>query len=86
MANTKSALKRSRQSITRTARNRAAKSRLKSARKAVAEAIAKGDVAAAQAKARVVVSIADKAAKNGVIHKNAASRIQSGLATALAGK
>ena len=82
MANTASALKRVRQTATRTARNRAAKSRLKTARKAALGAIAGGDAKAAQASIRSAVSLASRAAKSNVIHKNAVSRLQSRLAKA----
>lgn len=82
MANTASALKRVRQTATRTARNRAAKSRLKTARKAALSAIATADAAAAQAHIRATVSLACRAAKSNVIHKNAARRLQSRLAKA----
>ncbi len=43
MANTKSAIKRNRQTVTRTERNRAEKSRMKSARKKALAAIETGD-------------------------------------------
>jgi small subunit ribosomal protein S20 len=80
MANTPSALKRARQTESRTAHNRAGKSRLRTARKAAAEALTKGKDA--QAAAVAAVSLAARAAKSGLIHKNAASRIQSRLALA----
>lgn len=82
MANTASALKRVRQTATRTARNRAAKSRLKSARKAALAAIAGNDVTAAQTSVRSAVSLASRAAKSNVVHRNAVSRLQSRLAKA----
>ncbi len=82
MANTASALKRVRQTATRTARNRAAKSRLKTARKAALSAIAGDDAAAAQTELRTAVSVASRAAKSNIIHKNAVSRLQSRLAKA----
>ena len=82
MANTASALKRVRQTATRTARNRAAKARLKTARKAALSAIASGDAAAAQTELRTAISVASRAAKSNIIHKNAVSRLQSRLAKA----
>lgn len=86
MANTASALKRVRQTTTRTARNRAVKSRLKTARKAVLAAIASGDAQASQDAFRNAVSLADRAAKSSTLHKNAARRLQSRLAKALHAK
>jgi small subunit ribosomal protein S20 len=82
MANSASALKRVRQTATRTARNRAAKSRLKTARKAALGAIASADAATAQASIRSAISLASRAAKSNVIHKNAVGRLQSRLAKA----
>lgn len=82
MANTASALKRVRQTTVRTSRNRAAKSRLKTARKAALSAIASADAASAQAQIRSAISLASRAAKSNVVHKNAVSRLQSRLAKA----
>lgn len=82
MANTASALKRVRQTTVRTSRNRAAKSRLKTARKAALSAIASADAASAQAQIRSTISLASRAAKSNVVHKNAVSRLQSRLAKA----
>ncbi len=76
MANTKSVQKRARQSAKRALENRAVKTRVKTARKAVASAIESGDKEAASARLRLLSSAADKAAKRGVIHKNAASRLK----------
>ena len=67
---------------TRTARNRAAKSRLKSARKAALTAIAGNDSKAAQTSISSAISLASRAAKSNVVHKNAVSRLQSRLAKA----
>ena len=78
MANTKSAAKRARQTIKRTAHNRTVLTALKGKTKAVRSAT--GDKAAAQA----LVSDLDKAVKRGVIHKNAANRRKSRLAKKLA--
>jgi small subunit ribosomal protein S20 len=84
MANNKSAKKRNRQMIARTARNRAVKSRVKNARKAALAAILSGDKEAIAAKVALFTSTADKAANRNVIHKNAASRFKSRIAAALA--
>ena len=76
MANTKSVQKRARQSAKRALDNRAVKTRVRSARKAVAAAIESGDKGEANTRFRALASAADKAAKRGVIHKNAASRLK----------
>ena len=74
MANTKSAAKRARQTIKRTARNRTVLTALKG--KAKAAKGAAGDQKAEQ----TLISELDKAVKRGVIHKNAANRRKSRLA------
>lgn len=56
--------------------NRATKSRVRSARKAITDAIAKGDKAGAETQWKALASAADRAAKRGVIHKNSASRLK----------
>ena len=83
MANNKSAKKRNRQMIARTARNRSIKSRVKNARKAALAAILTGDKAVIAAKVAIYASTADKAANKNVIHKNAASRFKARIAAAL---
>lgn len=76
MANTKSVQKRARQAVKRTLENRAVKTRVKSARKALTTAIEAGDKAEAGARYKELTSMADRAAKRGVIHKNSASRLK----------
>lgn len=82
MANIASSIKRARQTETRTARNQSVRSRLKTMRKSVRTALAKGE-AGVEEKFRQAVSLADKAAKGSVLHRNTASRIQSRLAKAM---
>lgn len=84
MANNKSAEKRNRQTLARTARNRAIKSRVKNARKAVLTAIQAGDKDVIAAKVAIYSSVADKAANKNVLHKNAASRCKARIAAAIA--
>jgi small subunit ribosomal protein S20 len=84
MANTKSAAKRARQTITRTKQNNRAAGVLKKETKAVRTAIKTGGKAAAQAAQTKFSSTLDKAAKNGRIHKNKANRLKSRTARALA--
>ncbi|MGA8876481.1 MAG: 30S ribosomal protein S20 [Candidatus Korobacteraceae bacterium] len=79
MANHFSALKRARQTETKTTRNRANKSRLRGALRSLKEAIAKGDKAAAQTAYSATVSVVDKGVQKGVLHKNTASRYKARL-------
>ncbi|HLO05650.1 MAG TPA: 30S ribosomal protein S20 [Terriglobales bacterium] len=79
MANHFSALKRARQTETRTVRNRANSSRLRGALRDLREALAKGDKAGAETVFRQTVSALDKAVQKGVIHENTASRYKSRL-------
>ncbi len=74
MANIKSAKKRVLVSQTKTARNKAIRSKVKTMIKKVEAAIAAGDKAAAQASLLAAISEIDKAASKGVYHKNTASR------------
>lgn len=80
MANTKSALKRVRQTKTRTAHNRAIKAGVKDARKSALAVIESGDASAASKAYDSFASVADKAAKNGVLHKRTADRLKSRMA------
>ncbi len=73
MANTKSAAKRARQSVKRMRQNRASRSRLRTLHKGT-----RGD-GVTQEKIRALVSALDKAAKRGVIHRNAANRRKARL-------
>ncbi len=83
MANTKSALKRVRQTKVRTAQNRAIKSNVKTSRKSALAAIAAGDAAASQSAYNSFASTADKAAKRGTIHKRTADRMKARMAAKL---
>ena len=79
MANHFSALKRARQTTRRTARNRANTSQLRTALRKFREALQSGKSADAKSAFSGTVSMIDKAAKKGLIHKNAASRYKSRL-------
>lgn len=83
MANIKSAKKRILVIETKTARNKAIKSKVKTYIKKVQAAIASGDKAAAQAALVAATSEIDKACSKGVYHKNNASRKVSRLAAAV---
>jgi small subunit ribosomal protein S20 len=80
MANTSSAKKAARQMITRTARNKSRRTRLKSTVRGVEDAIASGDKAAATAALKAVEPVLVRTAQKGVIHKKTASRKVSRLA------
>jgi small subunit ribosomal protein S20 len=80
MANHFSALKRTRQTETKTARNRASKSRLRSSVRSLREAMASGNKETAEQAYRQTVSALDKSVQKGVLHDNTASRYKSRLA------
>ena len=84
MANHKSSIKRTRQTIVRTERNRAEKSRMKTLRKKALTAITAGDKDAAAKASAEFSSVVDKAAKHNVIHSNKAANLKSKTAKALA--
>src|SRR5438045_4905595 len=72
MANTKSAGKRARQTAVRSIRNRSVLTRLRKMQKGIAAKPETKDV-------RAMISAIDKAAKRGIIHKNAAKRRKARL-------
>ena len=84
MANHKSAIKRIRQTATRTERNRAEKSRMKSSRKKALSAIEAGNKDEAVKAASEFASFVDKAAKRNLIHPNKAANLKSKTAKAIA--
>lgn len=76
MANHKSAIKRHKQSLKKAVRNRAARTRVKNAIKAVRVAVLEKDAEKASAAFANATSILDKTAGKGIIHwKNAARKI-----------
>ncbi|MEO6983362.1 MAG: 30S ribosomal protein S20 [Edaphobacter sp.] len=79
MANHVSSLKRARQTETKTAVNRANKSKLRGTLRTLREAIAKGDATTLTNVYRETVSVLDKSVQKGVLHKNTASRYKSRL-------
>ncbi len=74
MANHKSAIKRAKQSEVRRLRNRARKTRMKNVIKSLEEAIRTNSPELAQERLVQVVSVIDKTAQKGVIHRNKAAR------------
>ena len=83
MANIKSAKKRILVSETKAARNKAIRSKVKTAMKKVDAAVAAGDKAAAQAALTNAISEIEKAASKGVYHSNTASRKVSRVSKAV---
>jgi small subunit ribosomal protein S20 len=79
MANTRSADKRARQTLRRAAGNRSVKTHLRRLQKQIRLAPER-----TAAQIRAAISAIDKAAKNGVIHRNAADRRKARLNKALA--
>ena len=80
MANHISSLKRARQTETKTAVNRANKSKLRGTLRSLREAMAAGDKTAATTQYRATVSILDKGVQKGTLHKNTASRHKKRIA------
>ena len=80
MANTTSAKKATRKIASRTAVNKARRSRVRSFIRKVEEAIASGDQAAAAAALKAAQPELMRAATKGVLHSNTASRKVSRLA------
>ena len=83
MANIKSAKKRILVNETKAARNKAIRSKVKTACKKVEAAVTAKDKAAAQAALLAATTEIDKAATKGVYHKNNASRKVSRLSKAV---
>jgi small subunit ribosomal protein S20 len=81
-----SALKAHRQSLKNREHNRQFRSRLRSALKDVRTAIAGKDPGAARTAFQQTVSLIDKMASKGIIHRNAAARYKSRLCSRLAAR
>lgn len=79
MANSKSAAKRSRQTAKRSLRNRSILTQLRNLKKRT-----RSSKEVDRVQARALVSAIDKAAKRGIIHRNAANRSKARLARAIA--
>lgn len=79
MANHKSALKRHRQSLTRSVRNRGYRTNIKTVTKKVYSAVEAKDADQSQQALQHAIQTISKVASKGVIHKRAASRKISGL-------
>ena len=80
---TKSALKANRQNIKRREHNRQMRSKLRTALKSIRASLDAKDVKGAKAALNATVSMVDKMATKGILHRNTASRYKSRLAARL---
>ena len=86
MATHASALKAHRQSLKNREHNRQFRSRLRSALKSIRAAIAGNDLPGAKTALKQTISLIDRMASKGIIHKNAAGRYKSRLTSRLAAR
>ena len=86
MATHASALKAHRQSLKNREHNRQFRSRLRGALKSIRVAIDGHDLGAAKTALKETISLIDKMASKGIIHRNAASRYKSRLTRRLAAR
>ena len=84
MANSPSAKKRIRKTATQQARNRSMRSNLRTAVKALRQAVESSDAETARELLPKTLSIVDSTARKGGIHRNAAARTKSRLTRAVA--
>ncbi len=83
MANSKSAKKRAAKSALQREKNRAARSTMRTAVKKVRKAVGRGDLQAAEALLPAAISVVDRTAQKGVVHRNTAARTKSRLTAAV---
>jgi small subunit ribosomal protein S20 len=81
-----SAEKAHRQSVKRRLHNRQQRSRLRTGLKAIRAALQENDIEAAKARLNDTISLVDKMAKKGIIHRNTAGRYKSRIARQLTSK
>jgi small subunit ribosomal protein S20 len=81
-----SALKAHKQSLKNREHNRQFRSRLRSALKSIRTAVDGNDLDAAKNALKQTISLIDRMASKGIIHRNAAGRYKSRLATRIAAK
>ena len=86
MASHASALKAHRQSLKNREHNRQFRSRLRGALKSIRTSIDRNDLAAARSSLNETVSLIDKMASKGIIHRNAAGRYKSRIVSRIATK
>ena len=80
---TKSALKANRQNITRREHNRQMRSKLRTALKSIRASLDDNDLDGAKSALNKTVSMVDKMATKGIIHRNTAGRYKSRLSASL---
>lgn len=80
---TKSALKANRQNVKRRDQNRQMRSKLRTALKAIRASLDAQDIDGAKTALNATVSLVDKMAGKGIIHRNTAGRYKSRLAARL---
>ena len=80
---TKSALKANRQNIRRREHNRTLRSKLRTALKAIRASLDAKDITGAKEALSQTVSLVDKMATKGIIHRNTAGRYKSRLSAGL---
>jgi small subunit ribosomal protein S20 len=80
VASHQSALKAHRQSLKNREHNRQFRARLRNALRSVRAAVDGNDLSAAKAALKETISLIDRMASKGIIHRNAASRYKSRLA------
>ena len=81
-----SALKAHRQSLKNREHNRQFRARLRNALRSVRSAIDGNDLAGAKTALKETISLIDKMAAKGIIHRNAAGRYKSRLSTRMAAR
>lgn len=86
MASHESALKAHRQNVKRREHNRQFRARLRSALREIRAAIDRGNAADVKDALRQTISLVDKMAGKGIIHRNTAGRYKSRLASRVARK
>ena len=86
MASHESALKAHRQNVKSREHNRQFRSRLRTALRDIRAAIDAGDAAKVKDALRSTISLVDKMASKGIIHRNTAGRYKSRLASRLSRK
>ena len=84
MASHASALKAHKQSLKNRGHNRQFRARLRGALKSIRVAIDGNDLAAARSALKQTISLIDRMASKGIIHRNAAGRYKSRLTTRIA--
>ena len=86
MASHASALKAHRQNIVRRERNRQMRTRLRSALRSIRSAVDAGDPAQVKDALKDTISLVDKMASKGIIHRNTAGRYKSRLSARVSKK